>query len=241
MKIAILEDDKQACNLIMQYLKQYESDNNAFTIDLLTCFDNGNDFLHCETYFDLIFLDIELNNDENGIQIATEFRKKNNSSSIIICTNLGKYAIKGYEIDAIAFCLKPLTYSDFYLKMEKFMAKFTYCSDFKIMIEDSSSTKHIINSSDIYYIEIIKHYLIYHTVNGNYKVRGKIIDCLDYLRKQLGGSSFYRINNGVIVNMAKIDTINKDVVVINNTQLVISRSKKKDFLYSLSCYIGEIR
>lgn len=199
-----------------------------------------------DEYFDLIFLDIDLKSDLNGLDIAKELRRKNKTSSIIIVTNLAQYAIKGYEIDAMAFCVKPLSYADFYMQMQKFTSRYESRTSFKVVIDEASEGKKIIvKSDDIYYIDIQKHYLNYHTKNGNFTARGNIKDCYNsilgfYHDRNIKNCPFFRINTGVIVNIAYISALDNDVVIVNNNRLSISRSNKKEFLSVFSEQIGDL-
>lgn len=216
------------------------------SIKISKCFITGGGVIFSEEYFDLIFLDIDLKSEQNGLDIAKELRLKNKTSSIIIVTNLAQYAIKGYEIDAMAFCVKPLSYADFYMQMQKFTSRYENRTSFKVVIDEVTECKKIIiQSSDIYYIDIKKHYLEYHTKNGNYITRGNLKDCYNdivnfYHERNIKNCPFFRINSGVIVNIAYITALDNDVVIVNENRLSVSRSNKKEFLSAFSEQIGDL-
>ena len=42
---------------------------------------------------------------------------------LIFITNMARYAIRGYEVEALDFVLKPVSYEQFYMKMQKAVFK----------------------------------------------------------------------------------------------------------------------
>lgn len=216
-------------------------ENPAFMMDEEPSrFSSGEAFLSSDGSYDLVFFDIQLDGKLNGMEIAKEFRKRDRETSIIFVTNLGQYAIDGYEVEALSYCLKPLSYADFNMKMKKFMSRYASRSSMKIAIDEVDGSKVVIDSRNILYIEIIKHYLSYHTVDGKkegYSTRGKIADA----HRQLEGLPyFYMINSGVIVNMQHITKIEDNVVYVGGVELSISRSRKKAFMIAFTKFSGGV-
>jgi two-component SAPR family response regulator len=48
---------------------------------------------------------------KNGIDIAKELRLKNKDVNIAFVTDLAQMAVKGFEVDAVDFIIKPVEYS----------------------------------------------------------------------------------------------------------------------------------
>lgn len=237
MKIAVIEDEKKQSELLCEYLLRFQKENPGFSMEEEpSCFSSGEAFLASEEIYDLVFFDIQLNEKLNGMETAKKFRLKNKDTSIIFVTNLGQYAIDGYEVEALSYCLKPLSYADFNMKMKKFMSRYSTKASMKIAIDEVDGSKVVIESKDIQYIEIIKHYLSYHTIQNQkegYKTRGKIAQAYQQLE---GLSNFYMINSGVIVNMQHITKIDDNVVCVGSAELPISRSRKKAFMIAFTKY-----
>ena len=55
----------------------------------------------------------------DGMETARLIRKKDEESLLIFVTNMAQYAIKGYEVSALDFVLKPLNYNAFLFRMKK--------------------------------------------------------------------------------------------------------------------------
>ncbi len=240
MRIAIVEDETGPRDSILRYLEQFQKENSYFSYESES-FPSGESFLVAEASdsFDLVFLDIELEG-MNGFEMAKKLRETDKNINIIFVTNLSQYAINGYEVDAMDFCLKPLSYPDFVMKMNKAIRRFTRDGDAKIIKTDIYGRTAIIQAKNILYVEIVKHYLTYHLSNGtDVVVRGSMKEA----SQELSLPGFYRTNSCYIVNMKHIEYITKDDVVIrgNHNPLPISRARKSEFLDAFACYIGALK
>ena len=115
--IAVVEDDSSASQQIQNYLSLYQKENEQeFSV---TVFADGLSIL--EDYhpiWDIILMDIEMPL-MDGMTAAKCIRELDQSVIIIFITNMAKYAIKGYEVGALDFVLKPVSYFAFSLKITK--------------------------------------------------------------------------------------------------------------------------
>ncbi len=230
IRIAIVEDDKADYQHFVDVYNRYCSRLNIE--NEITHFLNGEDFLATKCNFDLVFMDIELPG-KNGIEISKELRTTNNNIIIVFLTNIGKYAINGYEVSALDYILKPITELIFDSKMNRFIEAINK----KHEINDTiilNKGKHIIKLNNIVYVEIYNHDLTYHTDFGDFTHRGtlKEIENKTYIK-------FSRPNNFSLVNLSHVIGINKfDLKLDNGVILQISRNRKKEFLDDFSKYIG---
>ena len=80
----------------------------------------------------------------------------------------------------------------------------------------------------ITYIEVIGHYLYYHTIDSVYKERGE--RTMKSLTKDLETKGFSRCNNAYLVNLFYLDRMDKEYCYINGERLAISRAKRKQFV-----------
>lgn len=111
--------------------------------------------------------------------------KTNNCLGRKFVTNMAQYAIRGYEVNAIDFIVKPVGYYVFADKLEKairFSRRNTE-KEFVIQTEDSIIK---IACSQIIYIEKDKNYMICHTKMGDYRIRGTIAS----MEEKLTGEGF---------------------------------------------------
>ena len=115
--IAILEDEDGAAELLISYIEKYSAvTGQKFEI---MRFKSAVEFLaDYKSVYAVIFSDIQMP-EMNGMDAAVELRKRDKTVSIIFITNLVQYAQRGYEVDAVSFLVKPVSYFDFSMKFKK--------------------------------------------------------------------------------------------------------------------------
>lgn len=94
---------------------------------------------------------------------------------IIFVTNMAQYAIRGYEVNAIDFIAKPVQYYVFTDKLKKAI-RFSQMNTEKEIVIDTGDMVVKLRSSRITYIEKDKNYLIYHTADEAFRIRGTLAD-----------------------------------------------------------------
>ena len=234
INIAVVEDSIDDLNNCLSLLDKYSKEKHL-EFDIQT-FESGDAFLmRFKSQFDFIILDINLSA-MNGIDVARSVRTKDEEVIIMFATNLAKYATNGYEVDAIDFALKPLTYASFYLRLERVMKKLNKKTDsFLVVPSDGGFNK--INVSDVLYVEVISHDIIFHMMSGNNITTSGTLKKYDEKLKDLW---FIRCNSCYLVNAHKIKRVEKlDIQLINDEVIAISHPKKKSFMESFKKYVLE--
>ena len=87
---------------------------------------------------------------------------------------------------------------------------------------------------EIYYMESDGHYIDIHLESEV----DRVLCSIKEMEEKLKGKSFYRCNSGIIVNLAHVEKVQKNDVVIHGEVLSISRARKKEFMEALTNYIG---
>lgn len=233
INITIVEDDSKYQTTLVDYLSRYKKENNEeYSVDV---FSNALNFLDEKKFYNIIFLDIEMPF-MNGIDAAKKIRETNTNSTIIFITNMAKYAVKGYEVDAMDFLIKPVEYFNFSLKLSKAMRIQNEDSLHTILVNNASGFMKI-EISKILYVESSLHYVIYHLENEEVKVR----DSMKKVEENLSKYNFAKCNNSFLVNLDKIIKIQNDDIYIGKNVIKISRSKKKEFLDALAKFYGAFK
>lgn len=163
IRIAIVEDDPAAKEQLKTYLEKYLNQQQEPCV--INCFADGREIV--EDYkpsYDLIFLDIEMEH-LDGMSAAKQIRMVDKHTIIVFVTQMAQYAVKGYEVDAVDFILKPLDYFSFAFKMQRVMDLLALRKDVKVLMRSGSSWC-AIPSSEIYYIEVLNHDLLIHAASG---------------------------------------------------------------------------
>jgi len=234
IKTLIVEDDSEDLVYLEEMLEHYGKDTDS-TFVISFCRNMKDFLLQKENNFDLAFFDIDLT-DSNGIDLAKELRNQDKNVLIVFMTNLAQFAINGYEVDAVDYVVKPVSYYDFYLKMGKVMKRIASRGDQLIKIKNNTGFTSI-RCSEISYVEINHHTLFYHTNVGIINSYGTLKD----FEKKINSNVFVRCNNCYLINLNYVKTIHGNFVMVGNDELLISRPRKKIFVKAVNqFYNGSI-
>lgn len=229
VKIGLVEDDPSCTDRILSFAKKYQSETQEEVI--VKAYRNGFDFL--EEYvsdFDIVFMDIEMPH-INGLETAKKLRAIDSVVPLVFVTVMAQLAIKGYEVQATDFIVKPIAYFNFKSKVDKAVECIKKDRAVVLQLTDNEGGKKFISSSELYYVESIAHRCIFHTCNGNYYRFVSISE----IEKKLQDFRFARSDNSYVVNTVYVVGVNKDSVEMKNGDIVpISRSRKKRFMEKLT-------
>lgn len=233
-KIAIVDDEQESIDNLRQCLGLYTNEYGVnFNIDLFT--DGANFLSGYNPGYDVVFMDVDMPK-LNGLLAAKSLRSFDDNVVLVFITNLAKYAIKGYEVNARDYILKPLNYSAFKIKIKRILSAVKIKRDKNVLLTNNGTTVKV-DEKDIYYIEISNHNIIYHTVKGDYSSYGT----MKLVEKTLSKNQFFRCNSGCLVNLNHISKVaGNEAVIVNGDRLIISRARKKEFLERVhKFYMGE--
>ena len=197
---------------------------------------SGQDAIDCcrEESFDIIFLDVQMRF-LDGMTTAKLIRQQDSEVAILFITNMAQYAIRGYEVDAMDYMLKPVSYTTFCQRMGRVLSRLKQRVKHFITVPIKGGAMKLA-VDDIYYVESQGHRLIYYTKNGSYTSSGTITEA----ERTLEGMHFFRSNKGYLLNLECVDGIQDNCAIINGQKLQISRSRKAAFLDALTRHIGGV-
>ena len=116
LHIAIVEDEDACARQLEEYLQRFQEEN-GIQISVERFADGMELTERYHPGWDLILLDVEMPR-LDGISAAAEIRAQDSAVQMIFITNMAQYAIKGYEVDALDYVLKPVSYYAFSLKLQ---------------------------------------------------------------------------------------------------------------------------
>ena len=231
VRIAIVEDDPSDMTQLTECLRRYEKEQKAaFSVK---SFFTPADFLN--TYgpgYDLIFMDIELPL-TNGMEVARQLREIDSVVTLVFITNMEQYAVNGYEVEAIDFVVKPINYFRFSSMMRKAMRQIDRRAEKEVLVQSAGNITRL-RASQIHYVEIRDHLLIYHTDQGKFESWGKISDA----EADLAPHGFVRCSSSHLVNLRHILSVDGNDVNVAGTKLPISQRKRKAFYSSVTNYLS---
>lgn len=241
MKIAIVENEEKDRSVYREFIAKYQ-DESKERIDAIF-FSNGVDIVtDYPDRLDAVFMDVDMPM-MNGLETSIKIREKDDDVIIIFVTNLSEYAIQGYKVHALDFLLKPIQYNDFKFEIEKVKRNSKIKEIDSLWIVEKGNTIRI-PFKFISSIEILHHDVIIHTVDdkGN-KFEHRFRGSLQAIEEKIDKSSFYRINNYSLINLAYVKQVRKDDVVLSDNQAYpFSRNRKKGFMDVFTFYMnGDMR
>lgn len=232
--VGVLEDEQINFTQLQQCMRQY-GDENHIEFDM-KLFANGHDFLEQDfEQFDIIFLDIQVPG-ATGLEVAEKIREKNKDVVIFFCTRLTRYAIFGYQVEAMDYIIKPLRYSSMKLRLDKAIRRVqeNWKTDTILLRTNRSSVR--IRLSDIYYVEARQHKTVYATAFGEYEVWSPFRDA----KAELEGFHFAQCHGSYLCNLRWVTGLEGDDILIkDNIRLKTSRNFKKPFTDRLTSYWAE--
>ena len=229
MSCLIVDDEDIAREIIETYLSKIENANVV-----ASCSNAIEAFEYISNQqIDLVFLDINM----PGISGISFAKSINNEIKVIFTTAYRDYAVEGFELKAVDYLLKPIsferftkaldTYFDIYGNITETNTLRVVVSDFIFVRSDRKMIK--IDYCSIIYIESYSDYLKIHLENNTIVTRETITAIEAKLPKQ----QFLRIHRSYIISINYIESFTNEHILINKHTLPISRTYKKNVLQFL--------
>jgi DNA-binding LytR/AlgR family response regulator len=180
---------------------------------------------------DLMFVDINMP-DLSGMEFVKSLSKP---PKVIFTTAYREYAVEGFQVDAADYLLKPISFAAFSKAVEKTKQRYFTKNEELASIKHDDKFLFIkteykivrINLHDIKYIEGMRDYVRIHLLNE------KPVMALLNMRKMmehLPKESFMRVHRSYIVNLDKINTIERNRIIFDkNVYIPVSDQYKNEF------------
>lgn len=215
MRIAVVDDISSESDSMKRILHQVAK-RKHMTFDI-SCFESGESFLNDfeNGSFDVIFMDIYMNG-ISGVDTAKEIRRKDRHCLLIFLTSSTEHMPEAFSCHAFEYIQKPVN-------EVRVMQVITDVLDIlpsetKYMEFKSSRQTVRLLYSDFAAVVSADHYLNITDINNNtYKIRQTFSEFVKPLESD---SRFLQINKGIIVNMDCIATIEDNVCILKNGQIL---------------------
>lgn len=222
---AVVDDEKAALSIITGALKQSFMD---FDINLnIEEFSSLKklEFVIEDKNYDLIVLDIDTNEEYNGIDFAKKVRLKNDNINFIFVSNCEDKAFDAFEVEPLGFIRKKNFINDLHKyvpQISKLLAKkinkkniLLFNNDNELINVDIDKITYIEGSFKKQYFYTMEPKVYYHTRKTMKKIEDELLN-----------NNFIRAHNSYIVNVNYIKGITrKELIIMPNIKIPISRNK----------------
>lgn len=228
MKIAICEDESVFAQELAMHIQTFFKSKN---IDPSIAFFSDEEVVRklCQDAcaFDIIFMDIDLGGQQDGVEISRKLRAHAPQVPIIFITSLENRAIDGYDVDAFSFIVKKKYEEKLPLVLEK-LWKQLY--EAKTLTITEKNEIHVLPIKEILWIESEGRTSLVHTVNATYTD----IRSIQNMAVVLTDTDFMECFKSVFVNVEKIKSVNADTItLINDHKLPVSRRSRKSVMLAV--------
>ena len=232
IKVGIVENDKKQADYLKEQLSEWHRQFSIKEDLLCDVFCRGDRLLeHLDRDYEIVFIDIELHQKENGIMLAKKLREFQFQKEIVFLTSHTEYVFEGYGVRALDFLIKPVTVLRIGKCMESVLRRkngryYTFKDK-----QDGNVKK--VAYSDILYFLSAKHCVEIVTRDRVYKEMRSF--------QNLSGSlptDFVQCHRTVVVNIRLVQELKreKEVVMENGQQLPVSRTYWKEVK---SCFMRQ--
>ncbi len=184
---------------------------------------------------DLVFLDINMP-EISGLSFAKSMTK---NIKIIFTTAYREYAVDGFDLQAVDYLLKPISFERFLQAINKYLDENESINTQQVeIIQEKSDSIFVrsdrkmikINFSEINYIESLSDYVKIYLSDKTVITR----ETLSNIEAKLSQHDFLRVHRSYIVSLAGIDSFTSEIVEINKKEIPISRSYRTQVLKKLN-------
>ena len=230
IKCIIVDDEPVARDIIESFLEKVQN------IELVKSCKNvvqAFEVLNTQS-IDLIFLDINMP-EISGLTLAKSLQ---NNTKIIFTTAYREYAVEGFDLHAVDYLLKPISFERFLQAIQKYFELHISRGDgngeTKTEYQDSifvrSDRKMVkVRFEDIQYVESLSDYIKIYTKEQVLVTR----ETIKNIESKLPQKDFLRVHRSFIVSLKAIDSYTNEYVEVGKKAIPISRSYKETTLEKL--------
>ncbi|PKB16224.1 LytTR family DNA-binding domain-containing protein [Flavobacterium sp. 5] len=231
----IIEDELPASIVLEMHISKFDF------LDLKGKFMSTNTALNVlkTQKIDLLFLDINLPG-KSGIEFAKSLPK---DIGIIFTTANPQYAVEGFELEAIDYLLKPISFERFSKAIDKY-CKIQKTNQKIDQLEQTETERHFVfvkcerkmlklYLDEIVYFESQGNYLLIHTEKDCFKTHQSITEMIEKLPEGL----FCRIHRSFLITLKKVTKFNSRSVTIKNKILPIGRLYSTETITLLQSFV----
>lgn len=178
---------------------------------------------------DLVVLDIELDGEEDGVDLALLLDNKEIPYLYLTAQTDPLTIKKVKQTNPLGYIVKPFTESSLRSNLE--LAWHNYIKEIRYFVFKTSHEIHKIKQSDILYLKAFDNYCYLFTKNEKHLIP----KTLKHIHNQIDNSIFIKTHRSYVINSEKVTSVNKDTVHLGSNEIPLSKTFKlsvKDIISS---------
>lgn len=234
MRIAVCDDSSLDRELFVALLHHYFV-NKPISNEIIQ-YENGVDLLHDvedDMWFDIVFLDIYMN-DLLGIDVAHKLRSLGYRGHIIFLTATADFAVDSYEVEALGYLLKPLSFEKLSHVMDRAIRAMTTNT---YLVKNHSKIIRV-PYHEILYAESMNSKCIMHCCNDQSYVIYKRLTTIEH---ELNDKRFLRCHQSYLVNMDHIHQVDSQFTLVTGDTVAIRQRDLKSIRQAVLHYLDKMQ
>lgn len=232
LSVAIAEDEAAAREQLQMYLEQWQTESGRQI--QVSCFESGTQLLqNLPEELQLVFLDIQMPG-LNGMETARSLRQKMPDVELVFITSLTGYALESYDVAALDYLVKPVSYPRLCRSIERASRRITRREENILTVKNNDGVFRI-PVKDLLYVEVFSHRLVLHTTDQELSYSGGTLAALE---KRLG-ENFFRCHSSFLLNLEQVTQLDGNEVVLGQHRIPVSKYRRKALLAAMAACWGE--
>ena len=227
IKFAICDDEPAMARELAGYLARYLEEHEV-TAYSVSSFSSGRALLEAADGFDVIFLDIQME-EPDGMETARLLRRQGDHSLLVFVTVLMELVFDAFQVEAYDYLTKPLDAARFARTMDRVLQTLEQRTAASIVIQQGSGCE-VVPLSDVVYCEVLGRKVYLHKADGT--ITG-YYDRLEQLERRVDGR-FFRCHRSYLVNLDHVRGCQAGQVLLSQGERIpVSRLRERDLTGAL--------
>ena len=233
VKFAICDDEPMMARELAGHLADYMKENRI-TAYSVSSFHDGRALLESGTSFDVIFLDIQMEQPD-GMETARLLRRRGDHSLLVFVTVLKELVFDAFQVEAYDYLLKPLDSARFKQTMNRVLRSLKQRTAEDIVIQRGTGCE-VVLLSDIVYCEVLGRKIYLHKSDGTVS---DYYDKLEDLERRVDGR-FFKCHRSYLVNLDYVRGCQDGQVLLSQGERIpASRLRERELTQALLRYMKE--
>lgn len=222
-RIALCDDDPSMLDQLETFIRSwYEASRRPIRLDRYTATAPLLSVLEDGDPYDALFLDIHMDGRASGMALAETLRKRRHSMLIVFVTGFLDYALRGYEVQALRYLVKPVRPTDMRRCLEAMEACLVRRAQQSFFFHTNRQDARV-QYEEILFFESFSHTVELHAASGAVHAFSGRLSALERDLPQ----DFVRCHRSTILNIQHVFSIKRDVVELDTgRELPLSQRRR---------------